>query len=95
MSHAAGRVWVGPGVEKSTVDDTDGVTAAEVTAIVGAGVPGVTAGCVHPAARTSITQSSSAERITGIFFIADHYLLWVFDGCVLRMVSGGIFVLEG
>jgi hypothetical protein len=34
----------------------------------------VFAGCVHPAARTSTTQSTSAEVITSIFFIPDNYL---------------------
>jgi hypothetical protein len=46
----------------------------EVTTIVGVGVPVVCAGCVHPAARTSTTQSTSAEVMSRIFFIVDNYM---------------------
>lgn len=72
MFQAAGRVCVGPGVEEAD-NDAVGDAAAVVTAIVGVGVPVVFAGCVHPAARTSTMQSTSADAITRIFFIPDNY----------------------
>jgi hypothetical protein len=87
MYHASGRVWVGPGVEETDVDDAVGVAAAVVAAGVGVGVAGV-AGCVHPAARTSTAQSTSAEVITNVLFIPDNYMGGVFDNCVF--LSGTI-----
>jgi hypothetical protein len=75
---------VGPGVEKTAVGIAVGVAAAEVTAVVGVGVPVFFAGCEHPAARTSTTQSTSAEETIRIFFISDNYKGEVFDGCVFH-----------
>jgi len=72
MSHAAGRVWVGPGVEKTAGDVADGVAGTEVITIVGVGVTALFSDCVHPAARASTAQSTSAEVITMIFFISDN-----------------------
>ena len=73
MYHASGRVWVGPGVEETDVDEALGVAAAVVAAGVGVGVTGA-AGCVHPAAMASTAQSTSADVITNILFIPDNYM---------------------
>ena len=81
MYHASGRVWVGPGVEETDVDDAVGVAAAVVAAGVGVGVTGA-AGCVHPAAMASTAQSTSADVITRILCIPDNYMGGVFDDCV-------------
>ena len=40
MFQFSGRVWVGPGVEDTDVDDAVGVAAAVVAAAVGVGVTG-------------------------------------------------------
>jgi len=73
---------VGPGVEEPEVNDAVGVGTAEVIAGVGVGVATGVAGCVHPAARTSTTQSTRAEVITSILFIPDNCCWRVFDDCV-------------
>jgi hypothetical protein len=73
MYQASGRVWVGPGVEE-TGFDTVGVAAPVVTAGVGVGVAGGVAGCVHPAARASTAQRTSADTITSVLFIPDNYI---------------------
>ena len=75
ISHYEGRVCVGPGVEKTAGDVGGGVAGAVVTAIVGVDDPVVVTGCVHPAARASNTQSTSADIITRIFFISDNYMV--------------------
>jgi hypothetical protein len=77
----SGRVWVGPGVEDTEVDDAVGVAAAVVAAAVGVGVTDV-AGCVQPAARASTAQRTSADIITSVLFIPDNYMGRVFDDCV-------------
>jgi hypothetical protein len=74
MFQFSGRVWVGPGVEDTGVDEDVGVAAAVVTATVGVGVTGGVAGCVHPAARASTAQSTSAAAMTSILFIPDNYM---------------------
>ena len=61
-------------MEKTAIGYAGGVSAAEITEMVGVGVPVVFAGCVHPAARTSTMQSTSAKVITRIFFIPDNHL---------------------
>ena len=86
MYHASGRVWVGPGVEETDVDDALGVAAVVVAAGVGVGVTGA-AGCVHPAAMASTAQSTSADVITRILFIPDNYMGGVFDDCVFFYAS--------
>jgi hypothetical protein len=102
ISQKEGRVWVGPGVEKTAAGDDGGVAAAEVTAMVGFGVPVLFAGCVHPAARTSTTQSTSAKVITSIFFISDNYLNGIlllcrlsveFDSSYSRNGNQGLLIL--
>jgi hypothetical protein len=80
MYHASGRVWVGPGVDETEVDDALGVAATVVAAGVGVGVTGA-AGCVHPAAMASTAQSTSADVITSILFIPDNYMGGVFEDC--------------
>jgi hypothetical protein len=84
MYHASGRVWVGPGVDETDVDDALGVAATVVAAGVGVGVTGA-AGCVHPAAMTSTAQSTSADVITSILFIPDNYMGGVFEDCAFFM----------
>jgi hypothetical protein len=74
ISQYEGRVCVGPGVEKTAGDVGGGVAGAVVTAIVGVGDPVVVTDCVHPADRTSNTQSTSVDVMTRIFFISDNYM---------------------
>jgi hypothetical protein len=83
MYQASGRVWVGPGVEDTDADDAVGFAVTMITAGVGVGVTGV-AGCVHPAARASTAQSTSADIITSVLFIPDNYM-----GVYLMIVSLG------
>lgn len=66
------------------VDDTVGVAAAVVATGVGVGVAGGVAGCVHPAARASTAQRTSADTITSVLFIPDNYM-----GGYLMIVSKG------
>jgi len=82
MFQLDGKVWVGPGVRETGVDDTVGVAAAVVVVGVGAGVAGGAAGCVHPAVNTSTVQSTSAAVIIRIFFIREFC-----PGGYMRIVS--------
>ena len=84
MFQLDGKVCVGPGVEEAAVCDAVGVAAAVVPVGVGVGVTGGVAGCVHPAARASTAQSTSADVITSVLFIPDNYM-----GGYLMVVSLG------
>jgi len=72
MYQASRRVWVGPGVEETDVDDAVGFAVTMVT--TGVDVTGGVAGCVHPAARASTAQRTSADTITSVLFIPDNYI---------------------
>jgi hypothetical protein len=69
----SGRVWVGPGVEETDVGFGVGVAGTVVTAVVGVGVTGGVAGCMHPAASTSTMQRRPADAIINDLFIPDSF----------------------